>query len=68
MNRELYAVVEVFEKRENDEIVLLHDNLRLSPEVQYFSTEGGVIYANHWFHLKVTTYEGMEGIDGRNNQ
>lgn len=67
MSRELFAVVDVYERHENGEIELLHKQIRLNPEVYDYVTEDGIKFASHWFHLKVTTYEGMEGKNECNN-
>lgn len=67
MSRELFAVVDVYEKHENGKIELVHKNVRINPEVYGYMTEDGVKYASHWFHLKVTTYEGMVINNERNN-
>lgn len=67
MSRELFAVVGVYEKHENGEIVPLHEQVKLNPEVYGYMTEDGIKYASHWFHLKVTTYEGMVINHERNN-
>lgn len=61
MSRKLFATVNVYEEHENGKIELLHKNVRLNPDVYYYVTEDGIKYASNWFHLKVTTYEGMEG-------
>ncbi len=67
MSRELFAVVDVYENHENGEIELLHEKVRLNPEVYDYVTEGGIKFASQWFHLKVTTYEGMVTDNARNN-
>lgn len=66
--RELFAVVNVYEKHENGKIKLIHKDVRLSPNVYDYSTEDGIKYASHWFHLKVTTFEGMVINNARNNE
>lgn len=67
MSRELFAMVNVYEKHENGEIGLLHEKIRLNPEVYRYATEDGIKYDSHWFHLKVTTYEGMVTEHERND-
>ena len=67
MSRKLFATVNVYEEHGNGKIELLHKNVTLNPDVYVYVTEDGIKYASHWFHLKVTTYEGMEGQNERNN-
>ncbi len=64
--RELFAMVTVYEEDENGKIAL-HEQIRLTPEVYHHITEDGLKYDSHWFHLKVTTYEGMVTDNERNN-
>lgn len=59
MSRKLFALVNVYEKHENGEIELLHEKVKLDPAVYEYVTDDGIRYDSHWFHLKVTTYEGM---------
>lgn len=59
MSRNLFAVVNVYEELDNGKQVLLHERIHVEPEVSHYITEDGILYNSHWFHLKVTTYEGM---------
>lgn len=67
MSRELFAVVSVYEKFPTGNCKILHKDIKLNPEVYDYVTEDGIKFASHWFHLKVTTYEGMEEKNERNN-
>ena len=59
--RDLFAIVNVYERLPSREIKLLYEGIRVDPQTVPSCVEDNRMVDKHFFNLIVYTYEGYEG-------